>query len=134
MSEWFTSSKGAIMVSILGLLAFVAYAFLVSRYVLENLMPGITAALIQTLIVLAIVGGWVWGLLSASADNKSGWVILLICSLLPTLFTLYDLAFYSPIPYGWPLLQTVVWFTFVTNIAACIAVIVQIRVQNLTPL
>ena len=127
MSEWLTSSKGAILVSILGLLVFVAYAFLVSRYVLEELTPGISAALIETLIVLVIVGVWVWGLLSASADNQSGWIVLLISSLLPTLFTLYDLAFYSPIPYGWPLLQTVVWITLVTNVAACIAVIVQIR-------
>lgn len=122
-----TSSKAAILVSILGLLAFIAYAFLVSRYVLEKLMPGVTAALIQTLIVLTIVGGWVWGLLSASADNHIGWIVLLICSLLPTLFTLYDLALYSPIPYGWPLLQIVVWVTFVTNAAACIVVVVQIR-------
>lgn len=122
-----TSSKAAILVSILGLLAFIAYAFLVSRYVLEELTPGITAALIETLIVLAIVGGWVWGLLSASADNHIGWIVLLICSLLPTLFTLYDLALYSPIPYGWPLLQIVVWVTFVTNAAACIVVVVQIR-------
>lgn len=122
-----TSSKAAILVSILGLLAFIAYAFLVSRYVLEELTPGITAALIETLIVLAIVGGWVWGLLSASADNNIGWIVLLICSLLPTLFTLYDLALYSPIPYGWPLLQIVVWVTSVTNAAACIVVVVQIR-------
>lgn len=122
-----TSSKAAILVSILGLLAFIAYALIVSRYVLEELTPGITAALIETLIVLAIVGGWVWGLLSASADNNIGWIVLLICSLLPTLFTLYDLALYSPIPYGWPLLQIVVWVTSVTNAAACIVVVVQIR-------
>ncbi|HSG44529.1 MAG TPA: hypothetical protein VLA72_15375 [Anaerolineales bacterium] len=127
MSEWVTSSKGAILVSILGLLAFVAYAFLVSRYVLGELMPGISAALIQTLIVLAIVGGWVWGLLSASAGNNSSWIVLLISSLLPTMFTLYDLAFYSPIPYGWPLLQIVVWVAFVTNAVACLAIMVQIR-------
>ena len=127
MSEWLTSSKGVILVSILGLLAFVAYAFLVSRYVLEGLTPGITAALIETLIVLAIVGGWVWGLLSASADIQSGWIVLLISSLLPTMFTLYDLAFFSPIPYGWPLLQIVVWVTFLTNATACIAIIGQIK-------
>lgn len=127
MSEWLTSSKGVIQVSIMGLLAFVAYAFLVSRYVLEELMPGVTAALIETLIVLTIVGGWVWGLLSASAGNHSGWIVLFISSLLPTLFTLYDLTFYSPIPYGWPLLQIVVWITFLTNATACIILILRIR-------
>ena len=127
MFEWLNSSKWAIQVSVLGLLAFVAYVFLVSRFELEELTPGLTSALIETLIVLAIVGGWVWGLLLASADNHSGWIILLVCSLLPTMFTLYDLALFSPIPYGWPLLQIVVWVTFVTNVGACIPIILQLR-------
>jgi uncharacterized oligopeptide transporter (OPT) family protein len=100
MFTWLNSSKTAILLSVLGLLTFTAYAFLISRYVLEELTPGIRAATIETLIVIAIVSGWIWGLISASADNHSGWVILLVCSLLPTLFTLYDLTFYSPIPYG----------------------------------
>ena len=127
MPAWFTSSKTAILLSILGLLTFVAYTFLVSRYVLEEFIPGIKAATIETLIVVTIVGGWIWGLFSATDENHYGWIILLVCSLLPTLFTLYDLAFYSPIPYGWPLLQITVWITFITNALACIALIIQIR-------
>lgn len=127
LPDYLTSSRGSLMFSILGLLSFVAYAFLVSRYVLEQLTPGVTAALIETLIVLAIVGGWVYGLLLASDGLRSGWIILLVCSLLPTLFTLYDLIFYSPIPYGWPLLQIVVWITLTSNAAACVAVIGQLR-------
>lgn len=127
MPAWFTSSKTAILLSILGLLTFVAYTFLVSRYVLEEFIPGIKAATIETLIVVTIVGGWIWGLFSATDENHYGWIILLVCSLLPTLFTLYDLAFYSPIPYGWPLLQITVWITFITNTLACIALIIQIR-------
>jgi hypothetical protein len=127
LPDYLTSSRGSLTFSILGLLSFVAYAFLVSRYVLEQLTPGVTAALIETLIVLAIVGGWVYGLLLASDGLRSGWIILLVCSLLPTLFTLYDLIFYSPIPYGWPLLQIVVWITLTSNAAACVAVIGQLR-------
>jgi len=127
LADYLSSSKGSILFSILGLLAFIAYAFLVSRYVLEQLTPGITAALIETLIVVAIVGGWVYGVLLASEGIRSGWGILLVCSLLPTLFTLYDLIFYSPIPYGWPLLQIVVWITLAANAAACVAVIGQLR-------
>lgn len=127
MFSWFTSAKGAIIISTLGLLAFIAYAFLVSRYLLEQLTPGVRVAFLETLVVLVIIGGWVWGLLSASGGNRHGWIFLIISSLLPTMFTLYDLVFYSPIPYGWPLLQIVVWVTFATNTAACIDVIVQIR-------
>lgn len=67
-----TYLKSAILISIMELLAFVAYAFLISRYELEELTPGLTAALIETSIVLAIVGGWVWGLLSASAGHHDG--------------------------------------------------------------
>jgi hypothetical protein len=123
MIVWFNSAKGAVTFSVFGLLAFIAYAFLVSRYVLEELTPGVMAACIETSIVLAIVAAWVWGLQFAFAGVHKGWIILLITSLLPTLFTLYDLAFYSPIPYGWPLLQIVVWVTFVTNALASVAVI-----------
>lgn len=127
MINWISTTKGAITLSTIGLLAFVAYAFLVSRYVLEELTPGVGAAFIETVIVLLIVGGWTWGLLSASEGNKAGWIVLLICSLLPTLFTIYDLTFYSPIPYGWPLLQIVLWVTFVCCAAASTAVILQLR-------
>lgn len=123
MFVWFNSEKGALTFSIFGLLAFIAYAFLVSRYVLEQLTPGVMAAFIETIIVLSIVGAWVWGLQFAFAGVHKGWIILLITSLLPTLFTLYDLSFYSPIPYGWPLLQIVVWVTFVTNALASVALI-----------
>lgn len=130
MSDWFTSSKGAIALSVFGLLTFVAYSFLVSRYLLEQLTPGVGAAFVETLIVLAIVGSWIWGLLLASTGNNKGWIILLVASLLPTLFTLYDLAFYSPIPYGWPLLQIVVWAAFITNIAASTATIVQFSIRQ----
>lgn len=118
--------NGLILLSIGGLLAFVAYAFLVSRYLLEELTPGIGAAVVETLIVLIIVGGWVWGLLLASQGHRKGLYILLVCSLLPSLFTLYDLIFYSPVPYGWPLLQIVVWATFVTCATSTITVILKL--------
>ena len=127
MFTWISSSKNAILLSVLGLVTFVAYSLLISRYVLEELTPGIKAATIETLIVIAIVSSWSWGLLSASADNHNGWAILLVCSLLPTLFTLYDLTFYSPIPYGWPLLQITVWITLITNAVTAVALTMQIR-------
>ncbi|HAY84268.1 MAG TPA: hypothetical protein DCY42_04895 [Chloroflexi bacterium] len=123
MFVWINSEKGAVTFSIFGLLAFIAYAFLVSRYVLEQLTPGVKAAFVETLIVLAIVGFWIWGLQLAFAGLSKAWIILLVASLLPTLFTLYDLSFYSPIPYGWPLLQIVVWVTFVMNVLACVALV-----------
>jgi hypothetical protein len=127
MLNGFALGKWSILVLIFGLLTFVAYALLVFRYVLEELTPGIWAAVIETLIVLIIVAFWVWGLLLASQGERIGLYILLICSLLPTLFTLYDLVFQSPIPYGWPLLQIVVWVTFLACAASTTTIILQLR-------
>lgn len=126
MAGWFTSSRGALALSVIGLLAFAAYAVLVSRYVLEELTPGVKMAAVETLVVLAILGVWVWGLLRASAGLPGGWTILLVCSLLPTLFTLYDLVFQSPVPYGWPLVQIAVWVGFVCCALASAAAVVQL--------
>ncbi len=123
----FSSTPGAIKYSVIGLLSFTAYTFLVSRYILENFIPGVTAAFIETLVVLLIVGVWVFGLLSSHEGGKNVWILLLICSLLPTLFTIYDLIYYSPIKEGWPLLQTVVWITFISNLVASVSSIIQIR-------
>lgn len=127
MPNEFVMGKWTFFISIFGLLTFVAYAILVSRYVLEELTPGIWPAVIETLVVLIIVGFWIWGLLSAFQGQRSGLYFLLICSLLPALFTLYDLVFQSPIQFGWPLVQIVVWMTFVTCSAATTAIILQLR-------
>lgn len=127
MRNWLGSQKGAITCSVIALLSFIAYTFLVSRYLLEELTPGIGLAAVETLIVIAIVGNWVWGLLAAAQASQGGWIALFISSLLPTLFTLYDLLFYSPIPAGWPLLQIVVWATFFSNGIALAAVALQLR-------
>lgn len=127
MIAWFTSLKGAITTSIFAMLSFIAYTFLVSRYVLEQLTPGIAAAAIETLVVVAIAGGWMWGLLAGAEGSRAGLIAALVFSLLPALFTLYDLVFQSPIPYGWPLLQIVVWMTFVLCVIASAAVGLQLR-------
>ena len=127
MVTWFTSIKSTITFSSIGLLSFIAYTFLVSRYILEKLTPGVGAAFIETLIVLAIVGAWIWGLIASSQGNHNGLIAILICSILPSLFTIYDLALYSPIKDGWPLLQTVVWITSISNLLAVVAIIIQIK-------
>lgn len=111
----------------LALLSFIAYAVLVSRYVLEELTPGITAAAVETLVVIAIVGGWVWGLMAGAAGSRAGLIAALVFSFLPALFTLYDLVFQSPIRLGWPLLQIVVWATFILCAIASATMIIQLR-------
>jgi hypothetical protein len=127
MIAWFTSLKGAITLSVIALLSFIAYAFLVSRYVLEELTPGMLAAVVETLVVVAIVGGWVWGLIAGASGSRTGLIAALVFSLLPALFTLYDLLFNSPIKSGWPLLQIVVWATFFLCGIAVVTVATQLR-------
>jgi hypothetical protein len=127
MRNWLLSIKGAITCSVIALLSFIAYAFLVSRYLLEELTPGVGLAAVETLIVIAIVGVWVWGLLTAVGGSRGGLIAVFLSNLLPALFTLYDLLFYSPSPYGWPLLQIVIWTTFISNVIALAAVAFQLR-------
>jgi hypothetical protein len=125
--SWFTSLKGAITLSVLAMLSFIAYVFLVSRYVLEQVTPGIVAAAVETVVVVVIVGGWTWGLLAGSGGNRAGLIAAFVFNLLPALFTLYDLIFQSPIPYGWPLLQIVVWIAFILCVVGSVAVGFQLR-------
>ena len=113
--------------SAIAMLSFVGYAFLEAYFFLGQWLPGTTAAAAETLVVVAIVGGWTWGLLAAAGSSRGGFVAMLVFSLIAALITLYDLVFYSPIPYGWPLLQIVVWTTFVINILAIALVAFQMK-------
>jgi hypothetical protein len=127
MLTWITSLRGAISLSVIALLAFVGYVFLESRYFLEQWLPGVAAAAIETVIVLAIVGGWLWGLMAAVDGSRGALIAVLIFGALPGLMTLYDLILYSPVPYGWPLMQIMVWTTFITSVVATAAVALQLR-------
>ncbi len=128
MIAWFTSLTGTITLSVLAMLSFVAYALFVYRYLIEQLMPGIPGAVVQTAFVLLLLGAWIWSLFAAVGGNRSGLVVALICTCLPALLTLYDLILYSPIPNGWPLLQISVWSTFALSVIALAALAYQVRV------
>jgi hypothetical protein len=127
MISWFTSLSGAVALSFVAMLSFIGYTFLVARYVLGEVTPGLTAAAAEALVVIAIAGGWGWALHEAAGGNRSGLIAALIFSLLPALFTVYDLIFQSPISFGWPLVQIVVWITFVSCITAVVAIAIQLR-------
>lgn len=130
MIGWLTSLNGAITFSIIAMLSFIGYSLLVYRYVIEQLMPGIPSAVWQTLFVLLLIGGWIWSLFSALSGKRGGLIVALICTSLPALFTLYDLVFQSPIPYGWPLVQISVWVTFVICLAAIAALTYQFIIHG----
>ena len=127
MINWFTSLMGAITLSSIAMLSFIGYIFLEAYFFLGQWISGITAADAMTLVVIAIVGGWMWGLLAAVGGSRGGLIAALVFGLLPVLITVYDLILYSPIPYGWPLLQIAVWTTFVLCLIAVIAIMLQLR-------
>ena len=127
MINWFTSLMGAITLSSIAMLSFIGYIFLEAYFFLGQWISGITAAAAMTLVVIAIVGGWMWGLLAAVGGSRGGLIAALVFGLLPVLITVYDLILYSPIPYGWPLLQIAVWITFVLCLIAVIAIMLQLR-------
>jgi hypothetical protein len=118
MIGWLISLNGAVVASAAALVAFIGYALLVFRYVMDELMPGIPSAAVQTIFVLLLVGCWIWSLSAAASNSKGGLVGALICTSLPALFTLYDLVFHSPVRYGWPLVQISVWVTFIVTLPA----------------
>jgi hypothetical protein len=130
MIGWVTSLNGAVVTSTLAMISFIGYALLVFRYVLDELMPGIPGAAIQTLFVLLLIGGWIWSLLSAASGSKGGLIGALICTSLPALFTLYDLVFQSPISFGWPLVQISVWVTLITCLAAIAKLAYQLSIHG----
>lgn len=126
MRTWMTSLQAAVLFSVIAMLSFLGYALLVYRYLIEELMPGIPGAVVQTLFVLLLVGVWIWSLFDAIRGSRRGLVVALVCTALPAAFTLYDLIYYSPVPYGWPLLQIFVWTTFILSLGAIVALVVRL--------
>ena len=126
MINWFTSLMGAITISSIAMLSFIGYIFLEAYFFLGQWISGVTAAAAMTFVVIVIVGGWMWGLLAAVGGSRGGLIAALAFGSLPVLITLYDLILYSPIPYGWPLLQIVVWTTFILCLIAVAAIAFQL--------
>ncbi len=127
MLTWFTSLNGAITLSVLATLSFIGYAILESRYFLEQWIPGISAAVLETLFVLIVVGVWIWALLAANGGSRGGLVVALILSAISALIALFDLIRYSPIPYGWPLLQISVWVMLVASAVSSFSLSLHLR-------
>jgi hypothetical protein len=125
MVDWVTSLTGTLTLSTIAMISFIGYALLVYRYVIDQLMPGIPGATLQTAFVLLLIGGWVWSLNAAQMGSRSALPVVLICTSLPALFTLYDLVFHSPVRFGWPLVQISVWVTFATCVVAIGALVYQ---------
>ena len=123
MKTWFTSLSGTITLSALALLSFIGYVLMEMRYFLEKWIPGDTAAAVETLIVLLIIGGWIRALFVAQAARRGGLGSLVAFSVFTALIAPYDLR-YFPLP--WPE-QTMVIASFVFSVIAITALVFQLR-------
>lgn len=102
MKTWFASLNGAIALSALSLLSFVGYVLMEMRYFLEKWIPGDNAAMIETIVILLIVGGWLRALFVAAGGRRGGLIALLALSGFATLIALYDMQYVFSTPMPWP--------------------------------
>ena len=91
MFIWFKSQNGIITLVTIAMLSFIGYIFLEARFFLGQWIPGNTAAAIETLVVLAIMGGWLFAFSNIVNNERSGLIIALILSIILTLIALFDL-------------------------------------------
>ena len=102
MKTWFTSLNGAITLSALALLSFIGYTFMAARYFLEKWIPGDGAAMVETIVLLLIIGGWLRALFVAAGGRQSGLTALFAFSVVITLIALYDMQFVLYAHIAWP--------------------------------
>jgi len=102
MKTWFTSLNGAITLSALALLSFIGYTFMAARYFLEKWIPGDGAAMVETIVLLLIIGGWLRALFVAAGGRRGGLTALFAFSVLITLIALYDMQFVLYAQISWP--------------------------------
>ena len=102
MKTWFTSLNGAVTLSALSLLSFIGYTLMEMRYFLGKWIPGDNAAMIETIVILLIVGGWLRALFVTAGGKRGGLIALLAFSGFATLIALYDMQYVFSGPMPWP--------------------------------
>ena len=102
MKTRFTSLNGALTLSALSLLSFIGYTLMEMRYFLEKWIPGDNAAMIETIAILLIVGGWLRALFVTAGGKRGGLIALLAFSGFATLIALYDMQYVFSGPMPWP--------------------------------
>ena len=117
MRNWFTPINRTILFSALALLAFIGYTLMEMRYFLEKWIPGDGAAMVETILILLIVGGWIRALFAASGGRRGGLVALLVFGVFTALIGPYDFR-YFPLP--WPE-ETMVIASFGFSVIAIVA-------------
>lgn len=117
MKSWFTSLDGVVTISALAMLSFIGYTLMEMRYYLAKWIPGDGAAMIETIAILVIVGGWLRAL-AAARDGKGGLSWLLGFAIFDVLIGLYDMQYVLNTGMPWPEMSMVLVTLVVGLIAA----------------
>ena len=131
MKTWLTSLNGALTLSVLALLSFIGYTLMEMRYYFAKWIPGDSAAAIETIVILLIVGGWLWALFAMTNGRRGGLIALLALSVFNVMIGLYDMPFVLNTPMPWPE-QLMVVVILIVGVIVSIALFVQLRRNRAT--
>lgn len=136
MKNWFISLNGAITLSLMALLSFLGRAFLDWRYEYAIQDPSGAWDTIGVLTYLALVGGWIWGLLTAVKGNRKGLISnLILILLLDVTMGIATYVIFCP-PWtgcvGWPNAWPWNWSNLIIGIIATFAIVNQLKQTKLS--
>jgi hypothetical protein len=127
MMNWLLSLRGAVTLSVIALLMFLARWLGLDALIVLPHEIGVredqvlTVAQIMSFTV-AFFGVWIWALLAAVQGSRAGIVVALIFSLLAALFSGASVAFLCrPGCAARPLGDIIVWAGLITGLAASVA-------------
>ena len=131
MKNWLTSLNGTIALSVISLLTFLGRTFMDWRYEYPKQDPAGNWDTSTALIFLLLIGGWLWGLLSAGRGSRRGLIVCLIAVLLlDVAFALVIYFVFCP-PWtgcqGWPNAWTWNWLNLISGTIAAVAIASQLR-------
>jgi len=131
MKNWLTSLNGTITLSVIAFLTFLGRAFMDWRYEYPKQDPVGNWDTPMALIYLALVGGWLWGLLAAGRGSRRGLIVCLIAALLLDIaLALATIFFFCP-PWtdctGWPNAGLWNWSNMISGAIAAIVITFQLR-------
>lgn len=130
MRNWFLSVNGAVTLSVIALLTFIGRGMMDWRYEYPLQDPTGSWDIPGSLVYIALIGAWIWGLLSAVKGGRRGLIAILIFALLNVVLALATFFIFCP-PWtgceGWPNAWLWNWANLISGLLAVAATAVQLR-------
>jgi len=81
--KWFRSSNGVVLLSFLALLSLLFRSYMDTAYILPGDYSGFGTnfSILWFFGYTAILGGWIWALITAGKDSRGGLITLLVYSI-----------------------------------------------------